>query len=377
MNQALGLYIHIPFCRQRCHFCAFYLEVHRQPAAETFLGALHRELTLYAGETRTGGRPLQSIYLGGGTPTTLTVAQLAGILDAVRQSFIVHQDCEITVEAHPGTVTDSDLSALRRSGVTRLSFGAESMQDAELAGIGRPGASAQTVAAVAAARRAGFTNLNLDLMYGLPGQTVESWIGTLDACCDLSPSHLSCYALTVEKGTRFAKDVDRDPVRAPDDMRQIEMEHAAEAVLGKAGYARYEISNYSKPGFECRHNLLYWTQGEYLGLGPSAQSFVDDVRFGNIADLTEYQRVLADNRLPVEERTVLSPQERLRDAVIFGLRLTRGIPTSAVNDHAANYGYRQVVDRLRAQSFLEDDGEHTRLSVEGRLHADTVAEQLF
>lgn len=377
MNRPFGLYVHIPFCRERCHFCAFYLELHRDSSAEAFLRALRNEIRLYEAEKVNGGRPLHSVYFGGGTPTVLAAAELTAILDAVRGAFDLSPGCEITVEAHPGTVPDTDLSALRRAGVTRLSFGAESMHDGELAEIGRPGASAETVAAVAAARRAGFTNLNIDLMYGLPGQTVESWIGTLDACCDLSPTHLSCYALTVEKGTRFARDVDRDPVRAPDDMRQIEMEHAAEAVLGKAGYARYEISNYAKPGFECRHNLLYWTQGEYLGLGPSAQSFVDDVRFGNIADLTEYQRALADNRLPVEERTVLSPRERLRDAVIFGLRLTRGIPTSAVNDHAANYGYREVVDRLRAQRFLEDDGDRTRLSVAGRLHADTVAGQLF
>ena len=377
MNQALGLYIHIPFCRQRCHFCAFYLEVHREPAAEAFVSALHSELRLYAGEAHTAGRPLQSIYFGGGTPTVLTVPQLTGILDAVRRSFVVHQDCEVTVEAHPGTVTESGLSALRRAGVTRLSFGAESMHDAELAEIGRPGAGAETIDAVTAARRAGFTNLNLDLMYGLPGQTLESWMRTLNACCDISPSHLSCYALTVESGTRFAKDVCRNPERAPDETRQIEMERAAEALLAEAGYARYEISNYAKPGFECRHNLLYWTQGEYLGLGPSAQSFVDGVRFGNVADLTIYRTALAESRLPVDERTVLSLREQLRDAVIFGLRLTRGMPTAAVNDHAANYGYRQVVDRLRAQKFLEDDGDRTRLSMKGRLHADTVAEQLF
>ena len=377
MNQALGLYIHIPFCRQRCHFCAFYLEVHREPAAAAFVSALHREIRLYAGDAHTGGRPLQSIYFGGGTPTVLPVPELADILDAVRRSFVMNPDCEVTVEAHPGTVTDRDLSALRRSGVTRLSFGAETMHDAELARIGRPGASAETAVAVAAAHQAGFTSINLDVMYGLPGQTVESWKQTLNACCELSPSHLSCYALTVESGTRLAKDVQRDPKRAPDEERQIEMEHAAEAVLREAGYARYEISNYAKAGFECRHNLLYWTEGEYLGLGPSAQSFVDGVRFGNIADLTAYQTALTESRLPVEERTMLSPQERLRDAVIFGLRLTGGIPTAAVNDHAANYGYRTVVDRLRAQRFLEDDGDRTRLSVKGRLHADTIAEQLF
>jgi oxygen-independent coproporphyrinogen III oxidase len=377
MNHSLGLYIHIPFCRQRCHFCAFYLEIYREPAAEAFVSALHSELRLYGGEARTSGRPIQSIYFGGGTPTVLTVPQLAGILNAVHRSFVVHPDCEVTLEAHPGTVTESGLSALRRSGVTRLSFGAESMHDAELAGIGRPGGSAETAAAVAAARRAGFMNVSVDVMYGLPGQTVESWVRTLTACRELSPSHLSCYALTVESGTRFAKDVQHDPERGPDQTRQIEMEGAAEAVLGEAGYTRYEISNYAKDGFECRHNLLYWTQGEYLGIGPSAQSFVDGVRFGNIAHLTAYEAALAESRLPVEERTVLSPQERLRDAVIFGLRLTGGIPTSAVNDHAANYGYRKVVDRLRAQKLLEDDGDRTRLSAQGRLHADTVAEQLF
>jgi oxygen-independent coproporphyrinogen-3 oxidase len=371
------LYIHIPFCRQRCHFCAFYLELHREPAAEAFLNALHRELRLYADDATIARRPLQSIYFGGGTPTVLTARQLTGILDAVRRTWVVHPNCEVTVEAHPGSVTESDLGALCRSGITRLSFGAESMHDGELAVIGRPGDSAETIAAFTAARRAGFTNVNLDVMYGLPGQTVESWMRTLNSCCDLSPSHLSCYALTVESGTRFAKDVLRDPDRSPDETRQIEMEHAAQTLLGEAGYSRYEISNYAKPGFECRHNLLYWTQGDYLGLGPSAQSFVDGVRFGNIADLTAYESALAEGRLPVGDRTVLSLQERLRDAVIFGLRLTRGIPTSTVNGHAANYRHRQVVDRLLAHKHLEEEGERTRLSAAGRLHHDTVDEQLF
>ena len=242
MNAALGLYLHIPFCRQRCHFCAFYLELHREAATVSFLRALHTELRLHATENIGKGRLLRSVYLGGGTPTVLTAAQLTALLAAIKHSFAWHSQCEITVEAHPATVQVADLSALRQAGVTRLSLGAESMDDDELARIGRPGARLETIAAVDAARSAGFTNINLDLMYGLPGQTVEGWMQTLRACCDLSPTHLSCYALTVEDGTRFANEIRRDPERAPDETLQIEMEHVAQEMLGHAGYERYAIS---------------------------------------------------------------------------------------------------------------------------------------
>jgi oxygen-independent coproporphyrinogen-3 oxidase len=377
MNAAFGLYLHIPFCRQRCHFCAFYLELHREAAAESFLRALHTELRLYEAEKILAGRPLQSVYFGGGTPTVLKTVQLTRMLSAVRDSFALGRDCEITVEAHPGTVTVEDLSALRHAGVTRVSFGAESLHDDELARIGRPGAEAETREAVAAARAAGFRNINLDFMYGLPGQTVETWKQTLNACCELSPTHVSCYALTVEDGTRLAHSVRLEMIQAPDEMLQIEMDETARQTLTEAGYARYEISNYAKPGFECRHNLLYWTQGNYLGLGPSAHSFVDGVRFGNIANLTAYESALGGGRLPVQDRSVLTPQEQLRDAVIFGLRLEHGIPTSSLDNHAVNYGYQEVVAHLRASKLLEADDARIRLSTHGRLHADTVAEQLF
>lgn len=375
MNPPFGLYVHIPFCRQRCHFCAFYLELHRGTAAEAFLRALHTEIRHYG--SLFAGRPLASVYFGGGTPTVLTPAQLRMILSAIRDSFAFEPDCEVTVEAHPATVTAADLSDLRRAGVTRLSLGAESMHDVELVSIGRPGTRDETIEAVAAAKAAGFTNINLDLMYGLPGQTGQRWAETLDACCALSPTHVSCYALTVEDGTRLAHDIRLETTRPPDESLQIEMDETAREMLTAAGYRRYEISNYARPGFECRHNLLYWTQGYYLGLGPSAQSFIDGVRFGNIANLTVYQSALGKGRLPLAERTVLTPQEQLRDAVIFGLRLEQGILTSSLGDHAVNYGHEQVVRLLQARKLLEQNDEHTRLSALGRLHADTVAEQLF
>jgi len=286
-------------------------------------------------------------------------------------------DCEITVEAHPSTVSEQDLVQLHQAGVTRMSFGAESMEDGDLARIGRPGAVYETVTAVAQARAAGFTNINLDVMYGLPGQSLESWQRTLAHCLTLAPTHLSCYALTVEEDTRLASNIQRRRSPAPDEGLQIEMDEAAQRILDDAGYERYEVSNYAKPKYACQHNLLYWTNGEYLGLGPSAQSYLDGTRFGNVADLSAYDTSLAANCLPIEDRTRLSEEEQLRDAVIFGLRLIQGIPTRSLHQHAANYGHAAITAQLLAQQLIEEDGDHSRLSARGLLQADTIAGQLY
>ena len=373
----LGLYLHIPFCRQRCDFCAFYLEIHREDRAETFVQSLIHEIGLSAQQHVATGRPIQSVYFGGGTPTVLATTQLTAVLSEIRKQLTLASDCEITVEAHPSTISEQDLVQLLQSGVTRMSFGAESMEDGDLSRIGRPGAVHETVTAVTQARVAGFTNINLDVMYGLPGQSLVSWQRTLAHCLTLAPTHLSCYALTVEEDTRLASNIQRRRSPAPDEGLQIEMDEAAQRMLGDAGYERYEVSNYAKPEYACRHNLLYWTNGEYLGLGPSAQSYLDGTRFGNVADLAAYDTSLAANRLPIEDRTRLSEKEQLRDAVIFGLRLIRGIPSRHLHQHAANYGHAAVTTQLLAQQLIEEDGERSRLSARGRLLADTIAGQLY
>ena len=373
----LGLYLHIPFCRQRCDFCAFYLEIHREGRAETFVQSLIHEIGLSAQQHVATGRAIQSVYFGGGTPTVLAATQLIAILSEIRTHLALASDCEITVEAHPSTISEEDLVQLLQAGVTRMSFGAESMEDGDLARIGRPGAVYETVGAVAQTRAAGLTNINLDLMYGLPGQSLESWQRTLARCLMLAPTHLSCYALTVEEDTRLASNIQRQRNTAPDEGLQIEMDEAAQRMLGNAGYERYEISNYAQPGYACRHNLLYWTNGEYLGLGPSAQSYLDGTRFGNVANLAAYDTSLAASRLPIEDRTRLSEKEQLRDAVIFGLRLIQGIPSHRLHQHAANYGHAAITAQLLAQQLIEEDGERSRLSARGRLHADTIAGQLY
>ncbi len=372
-DEDLGLYVHIPFCRRRCHFCAFYLEIAHPDRMALFHSALVQEISHYRRQEPQDGRALQSIYFGGGTPTSLPADQLATILTLIRAIWPTDGATEVTVEAHPSSVTVRDLTVLADAGFNRISFGAESMTDKDFVSIGRFGQVQDTAAAVQAARRAGFSNINLDLMYGLQGQSLQDWIRTLESLMTLAPSHISCYALTIEEGTRLAQDIARNLVLPPDDMLQIDMESAAERFLAETGFSRYEISNYAKPNYACRHNLLYWTGGEYLGLGPSAQSYLHGVRFGNVADLEAYAACLNDNRLPVTDRTILSASERQRDALVFGLRLLHGVPRTVVSAAERD---RQI-DELVAKGLLDADHDRVRLTSLGRRYADTVAEQLF
>jgi oxygen-independent coproporphyrinogen-3 oxidase len=372
-DEALGLYVHIPFCRRRCHFCAFYLEITQSDRMTQFQSSLVQEIALHHRQGSLDGRSLQSIYFGGGTPTSLPADQLATLLALIRSTWQIAVSAEITVEAHPSTVTFEDLKVLADVGFNRISFGAESMAEKDLPSIGRFGHVQDTSAAVQAARRAGFTNINLDLMYGLPGQSLVDWIRTLESLMTLEPSHVSCYALTIEEGTKLARDIARNRVLPSDETLQIDMESAAERFLTDAGFSRYEISNYAKPDYACRHNLLYWTGGEYLGLGPSAQSYLQGTRFGNVADLQTYAACLKDHRLPITDRTILTVSERQRDALVFGLRLLRGIPRKILR--AAEREHQ--VGELVAKGLLDADDEGIRLTPLGRRYADTVIAQLF
>jgi oxygen-independent coproporphyrinogen-3 oxidase len=226
---------------------------------------------------------------------------------------------------------------------------------------------------MAAARSAGFSNINLDLMFGLPGQSLSDWRQTLQSVLALEPSHVSCYALTVEEGTRLAADMARGAVERPDESIQVEMQSVAEAVLVQAGFVRYEISNFARPGAACRHNLLYWTDQDYLGLGPSAQSYVNGVRFGNVADLSAYVEQLAATRLPITERAILSISQRQREALVFGLRLLRGVSSKNVQDSEQC----RRVKTLITQGLLQSADGRVRLTPLGQRYADTVAGELF
>jgi len=370
----IGFYIHVPLCRQRCHFCAFYLEIATQTRIQAFLSALERELALYHQQDLLNGRALQSIYFGGGTPTTIPPRQLAALLAGIRDRFAVIPDIEVTIEAHPSTVALPDLKVLADAGFNRISLGAESMAPQDFIPIGRPGTITETNQAVANARTAGFSNINLDLMYGLPGQSLASWTATVESLIRLSPTHISCYALTVEDHTRLAQDIAKGLIPAPDEALQNEMEETAEAILAAAGFIRYEISNYAKPGYACRHNLLYWTNGDYLGLGPSAQSYIAGNRFGNIANLDSYTNQLQNDRLPATDHRLLTADEQQRDAIIFGLRLLNGVPKDLAG---RNEEQRNILECLTAKGLVASDHERIRLTPLGRRFADSVASTLF
>ncbi len=370
---SIGLYVHIPFCRHRCHFCAFYLEIAHIDRMARFYSALTHEIQLQGAHHPLHGRMLQSIYIGGGTPTVLRPDQLVALLKLIHTTWPTSPTAEITVEAHPSSITCEGLTILAEGGFTRISFGAESMQEQDFVPIGRHGQVRDTTTAVQAAREAGFTNINLDLMYGLPGQSLQDWHRTLELILPLDPSHVSCYALTIEEGTRLAQDMAQQRVRSVDDGLHLDMESATEQFLVQAGLVQYEISNYAKPAWRCRHNLLYWTGGEYLGLGPSAQSYVSGARFGNVADLDQYMTSLNEHRLPVADCTTLSLCEQERDALVFGLRLLRGVPLHAITGAERD----AEIDQLITQGFLSTDQDRLWLTPLGRRYADSVAERLF
>ena len=373
----LGIYVHVPFCRARCRFCAFYMEMPREDRVQAFLGGLDHELRLYARDLGLHTIPVQTIYFGGGTPTTLTARQLIRVLNAIRRWFAVGDEAEVSIEVHPGTVTPESLGTLRQAGFTRLSVGGQSFDQNELRELGGRTFGGGVRQAVAWARSAGFTNISLDLIYGFPGHSMESWQRTLDASLALSLTHVSCYAYTLEDGSPFYREVMRGKGSEPDQEFQVALEERAVECLAGAGFERYEISNFCRPGHECRHNLRYWQTRAYLGLGPSAQSSLGHARFGNVANVERYADSLKRGTLPLDEFTRLSRDRTDRERVIWGLRMLSGVRLTP-SENCQKPTLLQVIRRLREEGLLREEGQgRVRLTDLGIRYADTVAVALL
>ena len=322
MSKTLGIYIHIPFCRSKCDYCDFYSLAGREDRMDDYQKALTTQITESAPLARE--YTVNSIYIGGGTPSWYGVKRLCELLKVVQKKFKVAKDVEITLEANPDSVTEKGLKTLRRAGVNRISMGMQSGCDRELQDIHRPHTFGQVAAAVAAARKAKIKNLNLDLIYGLPGQTEESWKDSLEKALALEPEHLSCYGLTVEEGTPLAGRVARGE-QLPDDDAQAAFYLWTVERLREAGYAQYEISNFSRPGCQSRHNLKYWMGREYMGFGAAAHSDFGGCRYAFVRDLEGYIRGVMDGDRLLAESDMIPPKERGSEYLMLRLRTAHGI----------------------------------------------------
>ena len=371
MSSDISLYLHIPFCRRKCGYCSFVSYQGREAEMPSYVDTLKRELAL-----RIAGKRLRTIYFGGGTPSLLSPKQVADILSALRSLGDVDSGAEITMEANPGTVDGASLTAMRRLGINRLSIGVQSLNDSELATLGRIHTAAEAREAVRLARDAGFANVSIDLIYSVPGQALSQWRDTLNEVIKLNPEHLSLYPLTLEGDEPMSLAIERGELPALDADLAAAQYELAEELLAAQGYQHYEISNWARVGHECQHNLVYWQGLPYIGVGVAAHSYIDGHRFATTTDLDSYLDVFRSgvSLQPVLDEEI-GPELELSEAVILGLRLGQGVNLDAIQskfgiDLLSRYG-RQV-DQLLSSGLLECMDSHIRLTRRGRLLGNEV-----
>ncbi len=369
-HRPVGLYIDFPFCLARCAFCAFNIQGYREGFASRYIDALRRELTLHVDAALWEDRVVTSLYLGGGTPSLYPAEVLTDLIGLCRKRFPVAPNVEITLEAHPATIDSAGLRSLRKGGINRLSMGVQSFSDNHLKALGRHHTAEVARVAFFAAREAGFTNIAIDLIYGLPDQPFSDWEATLHAAIDLTPEHLSLYGLSIEEGTLFHKKMTAGTLSLPSERETIAQYQTAQERLAAAGLKQYEISNFARPGHECRHNLLYWERGEVLGVGLSAHSYLHREHRANIDSLPAYLEAIESDRLPIDQIETISPEALRKDRVIFGLRKTEGIPLEYLEEDPS---LRKTADRLIENGLLTIDRQQIRLTDKGMLLADEVA----
>lgn len=438
-KKPLSIYIHIPFCKKKCLYCDFLSAPACGQERESYVKALLHEISFMA--EKASEYEVISVFFGGGTPSLLNRSQMDRIMSAIRKGYCLAQDCEITIECNPATADYDKLAFFKACGINRLSIGLQSANDKELKELGRIHNYKQFLATFEAARKAGFTNINIDIMSALPGQTFESYTDTLQKVISLNPEHISAYSLIIEEGTPFyerygeqghsedtaecrmlhvpleavneaAQSMNCAPIypALPNEDIERKMYHRTKAVLQKAGYERYEISNYAKKGYECRHNLTYWTGVDYLGVGIGAASYFEGYRFKNCADIGKYQEcfsgksnflLYADKRSADiceldlktvlhssrrifhglhEEIQLLTMEEQMEEFMFLGLRLKRGISTYEFEQHfgrSLESVYEKVIDRFIKEKLLLKKDDRIYLSRRGMDVANYVMSEFL
>ena len=394
----LALYIHIPFCETKCPYCDFNTYAGIEALVPSYVPALRKEIEIW-GE-HLDRPPIQTVFFGGGTPSYLPSGRIASVLDTIRSAMDLASDAEVTLESNPGDFAAAKLAEYLDAGINRLSIGVQSLDDKLLELLGRRHSADDAVRAYRMASEAGFDNVSIDLMYGLPQQTLEQWEHTLDGAAELSPAHLSLYCLTLEEGTPMESSVRTGRLPDPDQDLAADMYQMAREKMGRLAYRHYEISNWARPGLESRHNLTYWHNQPFLGVGPGAHSYLHGLRFANLASPKEYSRRLnegsgdpkktryldgLDGRAlkstPVVDK-VESIDRRLEmaETLMLGLRLEEGIE---IEGFAARFDarpadvYGEEIDDLRSLGLLETANGYLRLTDRGRPLGNEVFSRFF
>lgn len=360
--KALGVYIHIPFCVQKCVYCDFLSAPATKEKQQAYLAALKREIE---NEARNySDYMIETVFFGGGTPSILEAEDIEDCLNILKKKYHMSEDAEITIEMNPGTATEEKLLGLQKAGVNRLSIGLQSAQNEELKLLGRIHTWEDFLHTYEMARAAGFTNLNVDLMSALPGQSCETWEDTLRKVLALKPEHISAYSLIVEEGTVLYDRLEQYP-SIPTEEEDRYMYQRTKQILSENGYERYEISNYAKKGFESRHNTIYWTRKAYAGFGLGASSMVADKRWSNTADMECYLAPYSDKK---QDLQVLSQQECMEEYMFLGLRMMQGVSVQAFFDI---YGkkieeiYGAVIDKWIKEGYLQQNEDFIQLTDKG------------
>ncbi len=379
MSEPFALYVHVPWCRHVCPYCDFNVYAAAEPPEREYADAVTRELATHARDVRWSGRQAKSVYLGGGTPSLLSPAAIDTILGAVARVFGFAEPVEVSLEANPGTISPERLAAYRRGGIGRLSLGAQSFEPRHLRSLGRDHGADDVARAVAAARAAGFGNVSLDLIFGVPGETPDEWARDLAAAVALRPEHVSAYALTYEEGTPYHAWRASGRLTPVSEDDEATMAETTVSVLRDAGLARYEISSWARPGFESRHNQSYWDGSDYLGVGAGAHSFHRDPapgrRWMNERMPAAYLAAVQRSGLAVAREDRLDVAQARGEFVMTGLRRLAGADAEAF---ARRFGVPleeafPQVGTLVADGLLERAGAHVRLTARGLAFADTVA----
>jgi oxygen-independent coproporphyrinogen-3 oxidase len=376
----LSIYVHIPFCIQKCGYCDFNAYLYREDTVPAYIAALRREITHTAAARPWAGYGAPSVYFGGGTPSTLAPEDLTSLLHLIRTSFAVQADAEITMEADPGTIGLADFERLRAGGFNRVSIGVQAFNDGLLRQLDRLHSAADARCVLVWARRAGFMDLNLDLMFGLPGQGLADWEESLQEAIAFVPTHLSVYGLTIEARTPFYRRQQHGQLVLPDEEAQAAMFERADQLLTAAGYRHYEISNYALPGWRSRHNLHYWRHGEYLGFGAGAHAYLNGYRWENERLPSRYVRMVTERGSAAGMPEFIDAERRVHEGLMVGLRLREGIDLEAF---ARDYGvhleaaYAGPMSELLQGGYVQVAHGRLRLTDHGRLLADAVLARLL